>query len=352
MEDKINFGFTTTQKVINIIGYIDSFKGKWNSIEKKENYYLKELKRIATIESIGSSTRIEGAKLSDEEIEKLLNNVKITKFETRDEQEVVGYYKTLDIIFENYQDINLTENYIAQLYGILLKESQKDQRHRGKYKQLTNKVVATYPNGTQKTIFNTTEPHLVSSEMNVLIEWVKLQSEKELLHPLIIIGTLVYEFLSIHPFQDGNGRLSRLITTFLLLKYDYLFIQYISFEHIIERRKKDYYKALIDGQKHRYSKKEKIDKWILFFLSCIEELILKLEKKYDSYEKKGKYLNNRQKLIFELIKDHASLKVSDITRKLEKYSINTIKKDLQYLTSEKVIEKFGKGRGTIYTIKE
>ncbi len=352
MEDKINFGFTTTQKVINIIGYIDSFKGKWNSIEKKENYYLKELKRIATIESIGSSTRIEGAKLSDEEIEKLLNNVKITKFETRDEQEVVGYYKTLDIIFENYQDINLTENYIAQLYGILLKESQKDQRHRGNYKQLTNKVVATYPNGTQKTIFNTTEPHLVSSEMNVLIEWVKLQSEKELLHPLIIIGTLVYEFLSIHPFQDGNGRLSRLITTFLLLKYDYLFIQYISFEHIIERRKKDYYKALIDGQKHRYSKKEKIDKWILFFLSCIEELILKLEKKYDSYEKKGKYLNNRQKLIFELIKDHASLKVSDITRKLEKYSINTIKKDLQYLTSEKVIEKFGKGRGTIYTIKE
>lgn len=352
MENKLNFKFATTQKIINSIGHIDSFKGKWNSIEKKENRYLKELKRVATIESIGSSTRIEGVKLSDEEIENLLKNVKITKFKTRDEQEVIGYYETLDIIFENYQDIELTENYINQLHGILLKESQKDQRHRGKYKQLMNKVVATYPDGTQKTIFNTTEPHLVSKEMIVLIEWTNLQFKKEILHPLITIGTFVYEFLSIHPFQDGNGRLSRLLTTLFLLKFDYLFIQYVSFEHIIEKRKKDYYKALMDGQKNRYSEKEKIDKWIIFFLSCIEELIMKLEKKYESYDKKKKYLNSRQKEIIELLKNNYSLKVGDISEKLNKYSINTIKKDLQYLISEKIIEKMGKSRGTIYVIKE
>ena len=348
MKDKLNFEFSTTQKIINIIGYIDSFKGKWNSIEKKENRYLKELKRIATIESIGSSTRIEGVKLSDKEIEKLLKNVKITKFKTRDEQEVVGYYETLDIILENHQTIELTENYINQLHGILLKESQKDQRHRGEYKQLTNKVVATYPDGTQKTIFNTTEPHLVAKEMVSLMEWTNSQFEKKVLHPLIIIGTLVYEFLSIHPFQDGNGRLSRLITTLLLLKFDYFFIQYVSFEHIIERRKKDYYKALMEGQKNRYSKKERIDKWIIFFLSSIEELIKKLEIKYESYSKSGQYLNNRQKEIVKLLKNNFSLKVSDITEKLENYSINTIKKDLLYLVNEKIIDKIGKGRGTIY----
>ena len=351
MEDKLNFEFSTTQKIINIIGKIDSFKGKWNSVEGKENRYLKELKRIATIESIGSSTRIEGVRLSDEDIEKLLKNVEITKFKTRDEQEVVGYYETLDIILENYQNIELTENYISQLHGILLKESQKDQIHRGKYKQLTNKVVATYPDGTQKTIFNTTEPHLVAKEMVSLIEWTNNQFKKKVLHPLIIIGTSVYEFLSIHPFQDGNGRLSRLITTLLLLKFDYLFIQYISFEHIVERRKKDYYKALMDGQKNRYSKNESIDKWIIFFLSSIEELIMKLETKYESYNKTGQYLNNRQKEIVKLLKNNYSLKVSDITEKLVNYSINTLKKDLLYLVDEKIIDKIGKGRGTVYSLK-
>ncbi|MDP8226860.1 MAG: Fic family protein, partial [Candidatus Celaenobacter polaris] len=156
--NKINFSFAETQNLINRISTIDLFKGKWQALEKRENHYLKELKRIATIESIGSSTRIEGAKLTDIEIEKLLNNIKINKFVSRDEQEVIGYYKTLDLILENYGSITLTENYIQQLHGILLKESKKDQRHLGEYKKISNKVIAKYPDGTERTIFNTTEP--------------------------------------------------------------------------------------------------------------------------------------------------------------------------------------------------
>lgn len=350
--NKMNFSFAETQNLINRISTIDLFKGNWQALEKRENKYLKELKRIATIESIGSSTRIEGAKLTDVEIEKLLKNVKINKFVSRDEQEVVGYYKTLDLILENYDSITLTENYIQQLHGILLKESKKDQRHLGEYKKISNKVIAKYPNGTEKIIFNTTEPHLVNKEMSELIVWTNSQFDNKSLHPLLIIATFVYEFLSIHPFQDGNGRLSRLLTTLFLMKSGYEFVQYISLEHSIEEKKKEYYQALMNGQKNRYTEHEKIYEWTLFFLTSIENLITKLETKYQKYSKKKSYLNARQSSILQIIKENQPVKVSDIFSQMENCSINTIKKDLQYLGAENLIEKIGKGRGTIYLFNE
>ena len=214
MDKKLRFDFSTTQKIINKIGFIDSFKGKWLAIEKEENRYLKALRKIATIQSIGSSTRIEGVTLSNEEVETLLANIKINKFESRDEQEVFGYYDVLEIILESYATIELKESNIFNLHNLLLKYSGKDQTHKGKYKQLSNKVVATYPGGEQRVIFNTTEPYLVKKEMDDLITWADNQFQENEIHPLIIIGAFIYEFLSIHPFQDGNGRLSRLLTAY------------------------------------------------------------------------------------------------------------------------------------------
>lgn len=158
MDKKLQFGFKEMQQIVKQIGFIDSFKGQWTAIEQKENRYLKELRYMATIESIGSSTRIEGATLTDKEVEKLLKSVKVSKFKSRDEQEVVGYYEALDIILDNYDSIKLSESYIKQLHGILLKHSGKDTRHRGQYKNLSNQVVANYPGGKQVTIFKTTEP--------------------------------------------------------------------------------------------------------------------------------------------------------------------------------------------------
>jgi len=216
----LNFDFATHQQILQLIAYIDYFKGKWNNIEKLENKYLKELRNIATVSSIGSSTRIEGATLTDKEIQVLLNEIKITKLKTRDEQEVIGYFEALEVIFENYNEIQISENYIKQLHQLLLKYSKKDERHRGKYKSLSNSVVAKFPSGAQKIIFNTTEPALVQSEMSTLIEWINQQFKNQRIHPLILIGVLVYDFLSIHPFQDGNGRLSKLFTHLFLLKFD------------------------------------------------------------------------------------------------------------------------------------
>jgi len=350
--NKINFDFQTNQLILKSISFIDTFKGKWNIVESKENIFLKELRKIATIESIGSSTRIEGAKLTNKEIKELIENIKITELKTRDEQEVIGYYNVLEIINENYENIGISKNYIQQLHQSLLKYSTKDERHRGTYKNLTNKVVANYPDGTQRVIFDTTEPHLVESEMNDLIDWINNQLKSEALHPLIAIGFFIYEFLSIHPFQDGNGRLSRLLTNLLLLKSNYLFIQYVSFENLIEQKKKTYYESLIDGQKDRNSEKEKIDKWMLFFLQAIESLIHRLEQKYNVFKSKGGYLNERQKRIKEFIKTNQPIKLSDLATIMSDISINTLKKDLQYMKTEQIIESIGKNKGSVYLLKE
>lgn len=346
--NKINFKFSTNQQILKLIGHIDGFKGKWNIAEKQENIYLKELRKIATIESIGSSTRIEGATLSDKEVQELLNDIKITKLKSRDEQEVVGYYEVLELIYENYKDIPLTESYVKQFHQLLLKYSNKDKRHRGGYKHLPNKVVANYPNGEQRVIFATTEPALVAGEMTELIEWTNQQLKEETIHPLIIIGSFIYDFLSIHPFQDGNGRLSRLLTTLCLLQNDYLFIQYISFENHIEQNKKEYYEALMTGQKNRGTKAELIDTWLIFFLNSLSILTQKLEQKYDVYKNKGGYLNERQKLIKKHIEKFQPIKVSDLATKFPEIQLSTLKKDLQYLKQEQEIQMIGIGKGSFY----
>lgn len=349
---KLHFDFQTNQLIINSISYIDAFMGKWNMVENSENIFLKELKKIATVESIGSSTRIEGAQLTNKEIKHLLENIKITELKSRDEQEVVGYFDVLEMIFDNYKNINISKDHIQQLHQNLLKYSTKDNRHRGEYKHLTNKVVANYPDGTQKIIFKTTEPYLVDSEMNYLIEWVNEKLNSKSIHPLIVIGLFIYEFLSIHPFQDGNGRLSRLLTNLLLLKNNYLFIQYVSFENLIEQKKKTYYEVLMNGQKDRYTENEIVDKWILFFLQSLETLIHRLEQKYDLYKTKGGYLNERQKTIKEFITVNQPIKISDLVNSMPEISINTLKKDLKYMKIEQIIESIGEKKGTVYILNE
>ena len=352
MESKLSFDFKTTQLIIKKIAFIDSFKGKWNGLEVSESIYLKELKQIATIESIGSSTRIEGSTMTNEEVKNLIESVKITSFKTRDEQEVFGYYEVLNLVLESYEAIDMKASHIHHLHKSLLQARKKDDNHRGKYKKLSNKVVANYPGGQQKIIFNTTPPFLVEDEMKDLIHWVNACFEKEELHPLIVISTFVYEFLSIHPYQDGNGRLSRLLTTLLLLKNNYDFIQYASMEIEIEKRKKDYYKALMNGQKDRGTDAELINEWILFFLSTLENTIKKLEDRYEKIKDKKSYLNERQTKLMKYIEDNEPVKISDVTSSMTDYTPYTIKKDMKYLSDEGLIKKLGKARGTIYLLNE
>jgi Fic family protein len=216
---------------------------------------------------------------------------------------------------------------------------------------MTNQVVATYPDGTTRMIFRTTEPYLVQKEMEDLVDWTNHSIAKQEIHPLIVIAAFVYEFLSIHPYQDGNGRLSRLLTNLLLIKHGYHFIQYVSLEHIIEGDKKAYYQALMEGQKDRYHNQERIDRWVLFFLSSLSDLIVKLEAKVKEFRALGGYLNERQKAVLEYIRKNQPVKIGDVIASLKEYKSPSLKKDLQYLVKEMEIEKLGKNKGTVYIIK-
>ncbi len=349
---KLTFDSLVYQQISQQLGIIDTFKGHWKTVEGQQGNYLNELRKIATVESIGSSTRIEGATLTDEEVGRLLDSVQVTRLQRRDEQEVVGYYEALETILEHYADIALEERYIHQLHGILLKYSHKDLAHKGKYKILSNQVVANYPNGTQKTIFRTTDPLLTPIEMQDLLKWLNERVLKKDMHPLLMISTFVYEFLSIHPYQDGNGRLARLLTTLLLMKLDYRFIQFVSFENLIETRKEDYYRALMEGQKNRGNENECIVTWTRFFLECLIALTQRLDAKYQTYRTLKYVINTRQQAVLQVLKELQTAQVIDITNRLHHvYSRNTLKKDLAFLVREGFLFRTGAGRGARYHFK-
>lgn len=352
MKTKLSFSSEVYQQLSQQLSVLDIFKGSWKVKESQQGQYLKELRKIATIESIGSSTRIEGAKLTDQEIEKLLASVKITRIESRDQQEVVGYYDALEVILDMHADIEISERYVHQLHGILLKHSDKDQPHRGNYKTSSNQVVANYPDGTQRVLFDPTPPHLTPVEMPQLIGWLNERIKKEDMHPLVFIAGFVYEFLSIHPYKDGNGRLSRLLTTLLMMKQGYEFIQYVSFENVIESSKDEYYRVLMDGQQNRYKDNERINAWVLYFMQSLITLTERLDAKYETYSKLKTALNKRQQQVLDFIRDNEPAQVGDIEKALGEYSRNTLKKDLAYLVREKLLLKTGDRKGSRYHIQK
>lgn len=332
-------------KLIRLISQIDRFDASWTSIEKKEVQSLKQLKTIATVRSVGASTRIEGSKMSNEEVEVLLNEINITKIVDRDSQEVVGYFETLDIISESSKNISITESSLKNLHNILLKHSQKDEWHKGDYKQHSNVVEAKLPDGTRQVIFQTTDAGFPTQDaMRQLINWYSNDKET---HPLVKCALFAYEFVSIHPFQDGNGRLSRLLSTLLLLKNGYKWIQYVSFEHEIESRKTEYYRVLRSCQAHRPH--EDVTEWIQFFFDALgniqKQLMIKLESK--GVETR---LSPREKSILTFIENNAGCKSGDIAKRLGIPS-PTVKRILPELIKQNLIEKFGVGPGTNYSMK-
>lgn len=330
-------------KLISIISQIDRFDVSWTTIEKKEGQSLKQLKSIATVRSVGASTRIEGSKMSDEEVNVLLQAIDITKLEDRDSQEVVGYFNTLYIISESFLDIEITESSIKNLHNILMKFSKKDEWHKGEYKQHSNAVEANFGDGTKQIIFETTQAGLATENaMTNLVNWYKSDNAT---HPLVKCSLFTYDFLSIHPFQDGNGRLSRLISSLLLLKSGYNWIQYVSFEHEIENRKPEYYRVLRNCQSQRPN--ENVSEWNSFYFDALkniqEQLIQKLNLNNATTQ-----LSQREKLILTFIENNVGCKSGEISKKLGVPS-PTVKRILSELIQKRLIEKNGIGPSTNYS---
>jgi Fic family protein len=231
-----------TPDILALIAELDEFKGAWRALGTLAPERLSALRRVATIESIGSSTRIEGSKLSDQEVGKLLGNIEIRQLDSRDEQEVAGYAAVMETVFAHADSIDLTENHIRQLHRDLLIYSSKDERHRGRYKTLPNSVSAFDVEGKKiGIVFETATPFDTPRLMTELVEWARATLDGKRLHPLLVIAIFTVVFLEIHPFQDGNGRLSRVLTTLLLLRSGYTYVPYSSLESVIEQSKEGYY---------------------------------------------------------------------------------------------------------------
>jgi Fic family protein len=326
------------------LSQLDRFDAQWQAIERREKQTLKELKSIATVRSVGSSTRIEGSHLSDKEVEVLIENLDISKLTDRDEQEVAGYYDTLNLVGESYRDISISESSIKHLHNTLMRHSGKDGYHKGNYKINSNRVERTEVDGTKTPIFETTAPGWATQDaMAQLVGWYNNDSTT---HPLIRVAIFVYEFLSIHPFQDGNGRLSRLLATLLLLKSGYVWIEYVSFEHEIEHRKKEYYKALMNAQRNRPG--EEVAEWVLFFLDCLKNIQGQLLEKVKEKEKRES-VGVREQHVYALVENNPGISSGEIAKRL-KIPSSTVKRILSDLVAMRNLIVHGAGRGTSYSI--
>jgi Fic family protein len=342
--------FRPNLQILSLVSELSEFKGSWRSLSNISPERLARLKQIATIESIGSSTRIEGSSLSDEKIEELLSGLKSQSFNSRDEEEVGGYADAMVIVFENWQNIPITENQIKQLHGILLKHSHKDSRHRGNYKTVSNQVEAFDENGKSLGIvFKTASPFETPYKMTELVDWVNRTGEEKKIHPLIIVAVFVVAFLAIHPFQDGNGRLSRIITTLLLLKSGYTYVPYSSFESVIEASKEQYYLALRKTQQTLDSEAPDWEIWLLFFLRSMQKQKDRLQQKIDNARLIDGNVPALGIRILELLREQGSMQISTIEQATRE-SRSTLKLRINELVSRGKIQRHGRGRSTWYTL--
>jgi len=337
-----------TPEILRLIAGIDEFKGAWAAIGRISPERLTSLRRVATIESIGSSTRIEGANLSDREVERLLARLEVKEFSSRDEEEVAGYADVIETVFAHCQRIPLTENHVKQLHRDLLQFSSKDERHCGEYKTLNNHVEAIGPDGESLgVVFETASPFDTPRLMTELVEWTQEELEAQDLHPLILIAVFIVVFLEIHPFQDGNGRLSRILTMLLLLRAGYAYVPYSSLESVIEQSKDAYYLALRQTQGTIRSDRPNWQPWLLFFLKSLQQQKARLEKKI---ERERLLLGDLPELsvrILELCRERGRMTVSEAV-KATGANRNTIKDHFKALARAGHLQQHGAGRGTWY----
>lgn len=340
-----------SQSLLQLIAEIDEFKGKWLALKTMSPDRLQQLRKVATIESVGSSTRIEGSKLSDMQVETLLSNLTSTSFKTRDEQEVAGYAEAMDLVFQAYADLHLTENHIRQLHQQLLRHSSKDERHRGSYKTLPNHVVARDAQGQEiGVVFETATPFDTPRKMEELVKWTAKAINEASMHPLLIVAIFAVVFLAIHPFQDGNGRLSRILTTLMLLRAGYEYVPYASLESVVEENKDLYYKALRRTQTTLKQDAPDWEPWLGFFLRCLKKQKENLAVKVEQEKVMGD--NSLPLLSLEVLKllgEHERLTIAQIVD-LNGSNQNTLKVRLRELVNSGRIQRHGKARATWYSL--
>jgi len=337
-----------TPDILALVARIDEFKGAWRALGTLAPERLLALRRVATIESIGSSTRIEGSKLSDREVESLLARLEIKSFSSRDEQEVAGYAEVMELVFSAWEHVPITENHIQQLHRDLLVHSEKDAWHRGGYKTTLNSVVAFDEKGKQVgVVFETATPFDTPRLMGELVAWYRETRDAQSLHPLLAVSIFVVVFLEIHPFQDGNGRISRVLTTLLLLQAGYAYVPYSSLESIIEQNKQGYYLALRQTQGTIRTDSANWQPWVVFFLRALLSQVKRLEEKVEREKLILAAMPELSLQLLELARERGRLTVADAVT-ITGANRNTVKLHLRKLVEAGHFAQYGAGRGVWY----
>lgn len=340
-----------TPEVLSLISRIDEFKGAWRAFGTLAPERLQALRRVATIESIGSSTRIEGSRLTDQQVSELLSRLSMKSFASRDEQEVAGYAEVMELVFSSYEHITFSENHVRQLHRDLLVHSDKDAWHRGAYKTTANSVSAFDADGKEiGVVFATATPFDTPRLIAELVAWYRQARTADELHPLLAIAIVVVVFLEIHPFQDGNGRLSRVLTTLLLLQAGYAYVPYSSLESIIEQNKQGYYLALRQTQGTIRSESPNWHPWMLFFLRALTSQVTRLREKVEHEQIVLARLPDLSLAILELLRSRGRLSVAEATV-LTGANRNTVKAHLRRLADAGHVVQHGAGRGVWYGLR-
>ncbi len=333
--------------IVALLAEIDGIRGEFKSGLRMSPQAITNLKKSTLITSAGASNRIEGGKLNDEEVEKVMRGLAVSKFADRDSQEVQGYLETLQNVFDSYETLPLRESVITSLHKQLLKYSHKDDMHRGEYKKKENTVGVLGPDGkVTRIMFETTPAYLTGKEMQELVEWTDDALEKNRFHQLLVIANFIVEFLKIHPFEDGNGRLSRVLTNLLLLRSGYQFIQYISHEQIVERRKDEYYIALRKSQETFKTDHDTIVPWLNFFLSVVREQATKALA-YLEEEKIEDTLSPKQYEVWKYLTGVEEASRGDIAKATGIVDV-TVRQALDRLIELGKVKRIGRGRGSRY----
>lgn len=342
LENEAKKLFTTN--IINTVSLIHEYKGKQTLYIETKKDSLTNLLNIAKIQSVEYSNKIEGIKTTDVRIKELINEKVAPK--NRNEEEIAGYRDVLELIHENYDNIPLTPNIILQLHKILYRYSSSSIG--GKFKTADNIIEETDEFGNKKIRFKPTSAFETSTAVEELCNNYNELIKKNEIDPLILIPIFILDFLSIHPFTDGNGRMSRLLTLLLLYKNGYIVGKYISIEKIVENTKESYYEALKKSSINWHTNNNNYSFFTEYYLSIILRA-------YKDFSNRIEYMTNKKmtakdRILLLIEKNISKISKKQITEICPDISISTIEKALNELVNEETILKIGDGRYTSYII--
>lgn len=328
-------------ELVNLLTKIHEHKGKQTLFLKQKPNILSKLMEISKIQSIEDSNKIEGIVTTSTRIKELI--AQKTTPRNRDEEEILGYRDVLNTIHESYEYIPINSSHILQLHRDLFKYSEKNIG--GRYKNTQNSIVEKNNNGDIIEIFKPLSPYETPKAINDICEELNKALDKNEIDPLILIPIFIHDFLCIHPFNDGNGRMSRLLTTLLLYRQGYVIGKYISLENKIEKSKNLYYLSLKESGINWHKNKESPVQFIKYILKIILAA-------YIDFEERANYFNDKLPTI-ELVRNAVDKKLgkfkkSDIMEIVPEVGRATIENMLKLLVEEGYIERHGKGKSTFY----